>query len=235
MQRKQAFLLEEMPWLQPEGMAEVQAAETGKHIPRKQRHSLEAELGAGRGMFTLAGGHSAGGQGRRGPQGLGNPARRLQLSPRVAQGHQPSHGQLSSGNKWGPTFSQEQLTCKEDEHALGQHLHSSTGSPQHPGTLGTAGKPDRHPRHLGETDKNIRRETSFSEECVCNTHERTIPLLGHSLRGHRRTQPRRQEVSCFHSEHRFVANNPGIPSLPVGFSVLDFLYLPHQEGSDQKK
>ena len=29
----QAFLLEEMPWLQPEGVAEVEATETGKHIP----------------------------------------------------------------------------------------------------------------------------------------------------------------------------------------------------------
>ena len=29
----QAFFLEEMPWLQPEGVAEVEAAETGKHIP----------------------------------------------------------------------------------------------------------------------------------------------------------------------------------------------------------
>ena len=32
----QAFHLEEMPWLQPEGMAEVQAAETGKHIPHAE-------------------------------------------------------------------------------------------------------------------------------------------------------------------------------------------------------
>ena len=70
---------------------------------------------------------------------------------------------------------------------------------------------------------------------MCDSHERTIPLLGHSCRRHRRTWPRRQQVSCFHSEHCFVANNPGIPSLPVGFSVLDFLYLPHQKGSDQKR
>lgn len=29
----QAFLLEEMPWLQPQAVAEVQATETGTDIP----------------------------------------------------------------------------------------------------------------------------------------------------------------------------------------------------------
>ena len=110
--------------LQPEAMAEVQTAETGKHIPR-----AEAELGAGRGMFTLAGGHSAGGRGRGGPQGLGNLARRLQLSPRVAQGHPTISWPVELWKQAGTNqpFSREQLTCKEEEHALGQRLHSPQG------------------------------------------------------------------------------------------------------------
>lgn len=129
----------------------------------EQRHSLEAELGAGRGMFTLAGGHSAGGRGRRGPQGLGNQARRLQLSPRVAQGHQPSHGQLSSGNKWGPTFSQEQLTCKEDEHALGQHLHSPQGHHSIRGLWGLQESPTGIQDTWGKQIRILDVKTSFSE------------------------------------------------------------------------
>lgn len=187
-------------------------------------------------MFTLAGGHSAGGRGRGGPQGLENLARRLQLSPRVAQGHPTISWPVKLWKQGGTNLFPRAAHLQGGRARAEPASPFSTGSPQHPRASGTAGKPNRHPRHLGETDRNIRgEETASLSDCTCNTRERTIPLLGHSLRRHRRTQPRRQEVSCFHSEHHFVTNNPGIPSLPVGFSVLDFLYLPHQEGSDQKK
>lgn len=94
----QAFLLEEIPWLQPEGMARSSGCRDREAF-HEQRHSLKAELGAGRGGCSRpAGGHSAGGKGRGGPQGLGT-GKKAAVEPGIRL--QASHGPVSSTRAGG--------------------------------------------------------------------------------------------------------------------------------------